>query len=58
MRAGDRLLRSRTALDAVRLGFEVELLADAVAAVNLDPGDGKRALEEMAEAGVRIGPVG
>jgi nicotinamidase/pyrazinamidase len=44
-----------TALDAVRLGFEVGLLRDAVAAVNLDPDDGDRALAELAEAGVRIG---
>jgi nicotinamidase/pyrazinamidase len=44
-----------TALDAVRLGFEVRLLPDAVAAVDLNPGDGDRAIAEMAEAGVRIG---
>ena len=44
-----------TALDAVRLGFGVELLSEAVAAVNLEPGDGDRALAEMADAGVRIG---
>src|SRR6187200_2877984 len=44
-----------TALDAVRLGFEVALLPDAVAAVNLEPDDGDRALAELAEAGVRIG---
>jgi nicotinamidase/pyrazinamidase len=44
-----------TALDAVRLGFEVGVLPDAVAAVNLDPSDGDRALAELAEAGVRIG---
>ena len=43
-----------TALDAVRLGFAVELAADAVAAVNLQPGDGDRAMSEMAEAGVVI----
>ena len=43
-----------TALDAVRLGFAVELVADGVAAVNLQPGDGDRALSEMAEAGVVI----
>jgi nicotinamidase/pyrazinamidase len=43
-----------TALDALRLGFEVELLADAIAAVNLQPGDGDGALTEMADAGVRI----
>ena len=44
-----------TAIDAVRLGFAVELLADGVAAVNLQPGDGDRAMSEMAEAGVVIG---
>jgi nicotinamidase/pyrazinamidase len=44
-----------TALDAVRLGFEVEVLADGIAAVNLEPEDGERALSEMAEAGVDIG---
>lgn len=44
-----------TALDALRLGFEVEVPADAVAAVNLDPGDGERAFAEMGEAGVVIG---
>jgi len=43
-----------TALDGVRLGFEVELLGDAVAAVNLNPADGEQALVEMADAGVRI----
>ena len=43
-----------TALDAVRLGFEVELLGSAVAAVNLEPDDGERALAEMADAGVAI----
>jgi len=44
-----------TALDAIRLGFEVELIGNAVAAVNLAADDGERALEEMAEAGVGIG---
>ena len=44
-----------TALDAVRLGFEVEVLADGVAAVNLEPEDGERALAEMAAAGVVVG---
>jgi nicotinamidase/pyrazinamidase len=41
-----------TALDAVRLGFETAVLADAMAAVDLEPGDGARALDEMATAGV------
>jgi len=44
-----------TALDGIRLGFGVELLADSVAAVNLDPADGERAMAELLEAGVRIG---
>jgi nicotinamidase/pyrazinamidase len=44
-----------TAIDAVALGYDVELMADAVAAVNLESGDGDRAMDEMREAGVRIG---
>ncbi|MDQ3344938.1 MAG: isochorismatase family protein [Chloroflexota bacterium] len=43
-----------TAIDAIRLGFAVSLLGDAVAAVNLAPDDGDRALAEMAEAGVTL----
>jgi nicotinamidase-related amidase len=43
-----------TALDAARLGFETAVLADAVAAVNLEPGDGDRALDELREAGVSL----
>jgi nicotinamidase/pyrazinamidase len=41
-----------TALDGVRLGYQVSLLADAVRAVDLLPGDGSRALDEMEAAGV------
>jgi nicotinamidase/pyrazinamidase len=40
-----------TAIDARRLGFETEVLADAVAAVNLRPGDDERAIVAMTEAG-------
>ena len=43
-----------TALDAVRLGFETSLLIDAVAAVDLEPGDGARAIEAMEAAGVTM----
>jgi len=43
-----------TALDAVRLGFRTTVLTDAVAAVNLQPGDGDRALEELRAAGVAL----
>lgn len=43
-----------TALDAVTLGFETTVLLDAIAAVDLEPGDGARALEAMAAAGVSL----
>jgi nicotinamidase/pyrazinamidase len=43
-----------TALDAVRLGFRTAVLTDAIAAVDLAPGDGRRALDELADAGVEI----
>jgi nicotinamidase/pyrazinamidase len=41
-----------TALDAARLGFETGVLVDAVRAVDLAPGDGDRAIDEMTTAGV------
>jgi len=41
-------------LDARRLGFEVTVIRDAIRAVDLQPGDGDRALQEMQEAGARI----
>lgn len=44
----------QTALDAARLGFTTSLLADAVRAVNLKPGDGARAIAAMCEAGVTV----
>jgi nicotinamidase/pyrazinamidase len=43
-----------TVLDAVREGFEVVVLGDAIGAVDLQPGDGDRALEEMRAAGARF----
>ena len=43
-----------TALDAVRLGFETALLTDAVAAVDLEPGDGDELIEAMGDAGVTL----
>lgn len=42
-----------TVRDARALGFDVVLLADAVAAVNVTPGDGPRALAEMLRLGAR-----
>jgi nicotinamidase/pyrazinamidase len=41
-----------TALDAVRLGYAVELLVTGVAAVDRESGDGERAIDEMRGAGV------
>ncbi|MCZ7526333.1 MAG: isochorismatase family protein [Acidimicrobiia bacterium] len=40
-----------TALDAVRLGFDTLVLREGVRAVDVEPGDGDRALEEMAAPG-------
>ena len=45
---------SATALDAARLGYETSILTDAIAAVDLQPGDGERALEAMRDAGVAM----
>jgi nicotinamidase/pyrazinamidase len=41
-----------TALDARQEGFQVFLLTDAIRAVNVQPGDGDRAIAEMQAAGV------
>ena len=43
-----------TALDALREGFDTTVLAGGVRAVDLEPGDGARALEELARAGARL----
>jgi nicotinamidase/pyrazinamidase len=43
-----------TALDALRLGFDTTVVADACRAVNVNAGDGERALEEMRSAGAHI----
>ena len=43
-----------TALDAVRLGFDTSLLTDAVAAVDLEPGDGTRAIDAMDAASIAM----
>jgi len=43
-----------TALDAVRLGFRTAVLTDAIAAVDLVPGDGERALDELQAAGIEL----
>jgi nicotinamidase/pyrazinamidase len=47
-----------TAIDAVDSGFAVAVLTDAVAAVDLQPGDGERALEDVAAAGADLDTTG
>jgi nicotinamidase/pyrazinamidase len=43
-----------TALDATAKGFETVVLRDGVRPVDREPGDGERALEEVARAGASI----
>jgi nicotinamidase/pyrazinamidase len=45
---------SATALDAARLGYTTSVLTDAIASVDLQPGDGERALQAMRDAGVAM----
>jgi nicotinamidase/pyrazinamidase len=44
----------QSALDAVACGLTVTVVTDAVAGVDLRPGDAQRALEAMRQAGVRF----
>lgn len=41
-------------LDARRLGIDVTVVTDAVRAINVQPGDGERALQEMQAAGAEL----
>jgi nicotinamidase/pyrazinamidase len=43
-----------TVLDAIKNGFKVKALKNAMRAVDLQPGDGDRAIEEMLAAGAEI----
>lgn len=43
-----------TVMDAIKAGFEVELLGQAMRAVEVQPGDGRRALEEMLQSGAHL----
>jgi nicotinamidase/pyrazinamidase len=45
---------SATALDAARLGYTTATLTDAIAAVDLQSGDGDRALQSMRDEGVAM----
>ncbi len=44
-----------TALDAVRLGYRTIAVLDGMRPVELEPGDGQRAVAAMADAGVALG---
>ena len=46
---------SATAIDAANLGFETEVLQDAIASVDLNPGDGETAVGRMTAAGCVLG---
>ncbi len=43
-----------TVLDAIHQGFQVVVLEDAIRAVDLTPGDGTKAIEEMRVAGAQF----
>jgi len=43
-----------TVLDALKNGFKVKAVENAMRAVDLQPGDGERAIDEMREAGAEI----
>jgi nicotinamidase/pyrazinamidase len=43
-----------TALDGVKLGYKTHVIAEATRPVDVQPGDGERAFEELRAAGVRI----
>jgi nicotinamidase/pyrazinamidase len=43
-----------TALDAARKGFDATVLLEGIRAVDLQPGDGERALDEIRQAGVHL----
>ena len=44
----------QTVIDGVDNGFEVKALADAMRAVNVNPDDGKKAIDEMKASGAEI----
>ena len=41
-------------LDALKAGLQVTILTDAIAGVDVQPGDSARAIEEMTEAGAKL----
>jgi nicotinamidase/pyrazinamidase len=47
-----------TAIEAVENGFPTYVLTDVIRPVELQPGDGERALQAMEAAGVRLATTG
>jgi nicotinamidase/pyrazinamidase len=43
-----------TVLDGLKNGYEVYAITDAMRAVNVNPDDGRKAIEEMARKGARL----
>jgi nicotinamidase/pyrazinamidase len=43
-----------SAIDACREGFDTTVVTDAIRAVEVEPGDGERALEDMKRAGAKL----
>jgi nicotinamidase/pyrazinamidase len=51
--ATDYCVRAST-IDSCKLGFDTTVVTDAIRAVDVNPGDGDRALEEMKDAGAKL----
>jgi nicotinamidase-related amidase len=51
--ATDYCVRATT-IDAAAEGFDVSLVEDAIRPVEVEPGDGERAIEEMRAAGAKV----
>jgi nicotinamidase/pyrazinamidase len=43
-----------SAIDAANEGFDVTVVEDAIRAVDVNEGDGRRAIEDMKEAGAKL----
>ena len=54
MRPRHGLLLKSTVLDALKQGFRVKALENAMRAVDVNPGDGERAIVAMRKAGAEI----